>query len=201
MAEADIPVHEAIARKKRGRLVLGIFMLVCAAPIVASYVAYYVVKPTSRTNYGTLIEPQLPVPELGAVTLEGRPFDISSLAGKWIMISADAARCDVPCATKLFEMRQLRLIVGKDQDRIERVWFITDDGEVPAAVLAAYPGMVMLRCDPAMLARWLPAEDGIVNHLYLVDPHQHLMMRFPHDPDPYRVKRDLTKLLGASEIG
>jgi hypothetical protein len=201
MSEVAAPVDVDIRRRNRGRLVLGIFLVICAAPIVASYLAYYVVKPSSRTNYGTLIEPQRPVPSLAATTLDGQPFDLSSLAGKWLMVTVDRARCDVPCATKLFEMRQLRLVVGKDQDRIERVWFITDEALVPAAVLAAYPGTVMLRANETTLSQWLPADDSIANHLFLVDPHQHLMMRFPNDADPYRIKRDLTKLLGASEIG
>jgi hypothetical protein len=201
VSELATPLAVDNKQRNRNRWVLGLFLLICAAPIVASYLAYYVVKPTSRTNYGTLIEPQRPVPPLVATTLDGQPFDLSTLAGRWLMISVDQAHCGVPCATKLFEMRQLRLIVGKDQDRIERVWFITDEAAVPAAVLAAYPGTVMLRADEAELSKWLPADDSIANHLYLVDPHQHLMMSYPNDPDPYRIKRDLVKLLGASEIG
>jgi hypothetical protein len=39
------------------------------------------------------------------------------------------------------------------------------------------------------------------NHLYLIDPLGHLMMRFPKDPDPSKVKKDLSKLLRASAIG
>jgi hypothetical protein len=199
MAET-VAVSE-VTRKRQGRRVLVFFFAICAAPIIASYLSYYVIKPSARTNYGTLIEPQRPVPLLQLQTLEGKPFDLSSLSGKWVMLSADGGKCGVPCATKLYEMRQLRLITGKDQERIERVWFITDNAPVDQAVLLAYPGTLMVRADAAALAAWLPAQDAIADHLYLVDPHQHLMMQFPRDPDPYQVKRDLTHLLAASEIG
>ena len=33
---------------------LGI-LAVCAAPVIASYLAYYVIKPGGRSNYGELI--------------------------------------------------------------------------------------------------------------------------------------------------
>ncbi len=187
--------------KKRNRLVLGAFLLICAAPIVASYLAYFVFKPAARTNYGTLVEPQRTVPELHASTLDGKPFSWDKLAGVWVMISVDGATCGESCATKLYEMRQIRLTTGKDRERIACVWFITDDKEVPRAVLEAYAGTTMLRVDPTTLDAWLLPSDASRDHLFLVDPHRNLMMQFPRDADPYRVKRDLSKLLMASEIG
>ena len=43
---------------KSNRLILVIFILVCAAPVIASYLFYFVIKPDKRTNYGDLIDPQ-----------------------------------------------------------------------------------------------------------------------------------------------
>jgi hypothetical protein len=37
--------------------------------------------------------------------------------------------------------------------------------------------------------------------IYLVDPLGNLMMRFPEDPDPSRMKKDLSKLLKWSRVG
>ena len=195
--------------RRSNRLILVLFMLICAAPVIASYLFYFVIKPDKRTNYGDLIDPQLAVPTLDATTLDGKPYALESLAGRWLMLSADQAVCPEACAKKLYEMRQIRLTTGKDRDRVELVWFVTDAQNVPQRVLDAYPNVIMLRVDPSRLAAWLPGTSrsasapasGFTDHLYLVDPHQHLMMRFPSDPDPYRVKRDLTKLLSASEIG
>ena len=190
---------------KSNRLILVIFILVCAAPVIASYLFYFVIKPDKRTNYGDLIDPQRAVPTLDATTLDGKPYDLASLAGRWVMLSADEATCPEVCAKKLYEMRQIRLTTGKDRDRVELVWFVTDSKAVPQLVQDAYPNVIMLRVNPARLASWLPGTSapasGFTDHLYMLDPHQHLMMRFPTDPDPYRVKRDLSKLLSASEIG
>jgi hypothetical protein len=37
--------------------------------------------------------------------------------------------------------------------------------------------------------------------VFLVDPLGNLMMRFPKDPDPNRMKKDLIHLLKVSRIG
>ena len=54
-------------------------MLICAAPVVASYFAYYVVRPEGRRVYGELIDPQRPLPRLIATSREGAPVDLRTL--------------------------------------------------------------------------------------------------------------------------
>jgi hypothetical protein len=79
---------------------------------------------------------------------------------------------------------------------------VTDDAEVPAIVRNAYGKVHMLRVAPQSLMAWLapgPSEWG--ESIYLVDPMGHLMMRWPAEPDPNGMKRDLLKLLRASRVG
>jgi len=49
---------EAIdARTRRGRLQMLFLLLACAAPVLASYFAYYVIKPAGgKTNFGVLVQ-------------------------------------------------------------------------------------------------------------------------------------------------
>jgi hypothetical protein len=42
-------------------------------------------------------------------------------------------------------MRQLRTMQGKDMDRIERVWLITDDEPLDTMLIREYDGTHMLR--------------------------------------------------------
>src|SRR3954469_15500526 len=60
-------------RTRRGRWKMLAVMLVCAAPVVASYFTYYVVRPEGRRNYGELIEPQRPLPPPLAQASDGLP--------------------------------------------------------------------------------------------------------------------------------
>ena len=188
----------------RGRWKLLVVILVCAAPMILSYLMYYVVKPEGRTNYGDILDPrQYPMPELAMTDLDGKPSALKGFEGKWIMLNVDGGACDETCNRQLYEMRQLRTAQGKEMDRIERVWLITDDAPVPEQVKADYEGTHMLRVAPETLQAWLPVEQGasIADHMYMIDPRSNLMMRWPKDADPSRVKRDIGKLLRASSIG
>ncbi|QCP48110.1 cytochrome C oxidase subunit I [Trinickia violacea] len=190
---------------QRGRWTLLLLALICAAPIVVSYLTYYVIKPAGgKTNYGTLVEPQRPIPDSLIVTDEnGKPIKFDSLRGRWLMISVDGSACDKGCATKLYFMRQVRATQGAERERVVTVWLRTDSGAVPDVIAHAYPDTKMLAADPAAVAAWLPAETGTqdTDHIYLVDPNGNLMMRFPKNPDPSKIKGDLTKLLKWSSIG
>jgi hypothetical protein len=103
-------------------------------------------------------------------------------------------------------MRQLRLMQGKDADRIERVWLITDKEPLDTLIIREFDGTRMLRADAATVASWLPADAGTTpaDHIYLIDPLGHLMMRFPKDPqfqEVRKVYKDINKLLKASSVG
>lgn len=190
--------------KKRTNWTLFLVIAVCAAPMILSYFTYYVIKPQGRTNYGELIDPRAyPIPDLGITTLDGQPASLNDYAGKWIMLQADAAACPQRCTDKLLWQRQVRLTQGKDMDRIERVWLVTDDQPLATVLMKEYDGTHILRVDAKKLAAWLPVEQGTgaADHIYMIDPLGNLMMRFPKDPDPNKIKKDITKLLKASRIG
>jgi hypothetical protein len=188
----------------KGRWKLLAVVAVCAAPMIFSYLTYYVIKPTGRTNYGALIDPRLyPIPALGTTTLDGKPAGLEAFKGKWIMLHVGGGDCPQACRDQLVAMRQLRLMQGKAMDRVERVWLITDAAPLDTMLMRVIEGTHMLRADAAALNKWLPVEQGgnPADHMYLIDPLGNLMMRFPKDADPNKVKKDIAKLLKASAIG
>jgi hypothetical protein len=192
--ENKVSEQAAKLARRNGRLKLFVLLFVCAAPIIASYVTYYIIKPSGRTNYGAFIDQRShPMPKLASTTLDGRPETLKVGGGA----------CDEACAQQLFAMRQLRTMQGKNMDRVERVWLITDREPIDTMLIRQYDDMHMLRVAPEQLAKWLPAEAGtrLEDHIFLVDPRSNLMMRFPKDPDPRKVHKDLSKLLKASAIG
>jgi hypothetical protein len=193
-----------VPQRRSGRRQLFLVLAVCAAPLLASYFTYYVIKPQSRTNYGTLIDPRShPLPPLGSTTLDGAAATLEAFRGKWLLLQVDAASCQQACQEKLRDMRQLRLAQGKDMERIERIWLITNAQAPATSLIREYDGTRLLRVRPQALDAWLPAEAGasVTDHLYLIDPLGNLMMRFPKNADPNRIKKDLSRLLKASAIG
>jgi hypothetical protein len=184
---------------------LYLLLAVCLAPVVASYTVYYLLPPSGRTNYGALIEPQRPLPALGLRRLDGAAVEAASLRGAWLMVQVDGGACDEACRNKLWQMRQVRLTTGKDAERVQRVWLIVDDAPLATSVIREYDGTMFLRARADEVAAFLPlpAEDGarLADHVWLVDPLGNLMLRWPKDADPSRMKKDLIKLLKASKIG
>lgn len=194
----------ARSRVLGGRLRLLLLLLAFAAPVVASYFSYYVIRPDGRTNYGTLIQPTRSMPaELALRRLDGSPLAPAALHGQWLLVAVGPAACDAGCEQRLLLQRQLREMLGRDRDRIDRVWLIPDAG-VPAPALRqaleATGAMLLLHADAQALARWLAPQAGstLAEHLYIVDPMGEWMMRMPAHPDPKKMKTDLDRLLRAS---
>ena len=191
-------------RTRMGRIKMLLVWAVCAAPVVASYFMYYVVRPEGRTNHGALIQPVRAMPEPAALplhNLQGTPVLPASLKGQWLLVSVASAECAAACERTLYLQRQLRESLGRDKDRIDRVWLVSGDAPVREALLPALEQASVLRVAQADLARWLQPEAGrqLADHLYLVDPRGDWMMRFPANVDFTKAKRDLTRLLKASE--
>jgi hypothetical protein len=191
------------ARTRSGRIKMLLVLLACAAPVLASYFMYFVVRPDARSNYGTLILPTRAMPALPMQTLDGKPLAASVLKGQWLLIAVGPAECPEGCQKRLFMQRQLREMLGRERDRIDKLWLISDDAAVSPALRAALddePALTVLRVPREALAAWLApaAGAGLDEHLYLVDPMGEWMMRFPVPADPARIKRDLDRLLRAA---
>lgn len=201
-------------RRRAWVTVLAIFLL-SLAPIVAAVVVYLNPQwwPQDTSNYGQLIQPQREMPsssDLPLTTLDGKPFDLQSMKGKWLLIAADGGACPDACARKLFIIRNTHASQGKNVDRLARIWFITDDEPVPQKVLDSYQGTIMVRARPGQLAHFLlggdasasgPEQPALQAPMWMVDPLGHLMMQFPADADPVKVRDDVSKLVYNSRIG
>lgn len=194
---------DPIVQRKNGRIKMLAILAVCLAPVIASYFTYYVIKPTARTNYGELLDPaKYPTPNLDAKTLEGTALALDDYKGKWLLIQVDVGSCNQLCKVKLLDMRQVRLTLGKEMDRFERVWLITDDQVLDEKTVQISDGVHLLRVKSSAVNAWLATNgSNPSNFFYVVDPRGNLMMRFPKSVNLYKMKADLTKLLTASSIG
>lgn len=195
-AEASVP-------NRSGRWKMVAVLLVCAAPVIASYFMYYVIRPEGRRNYGELVDPQRPLPNAPAIDANGLAGNLTTLKGQWLLMSVAGAACDQPCQQRLYFQRQLRESLGKEKDRLDWVWLINDDAAIEARLRPALSSATLLRVPSLALAQWLPPAAGqqVEDHLYVVDPLGNLMMRFPANMDTAgaaKAKRDLDRLLRAS---
>ena len=178
---------------KRARLKLAALGLFFVLPVVAATLAWWLdLTPGAAANYGTLVPPKpvaLPQPGL--------------LKGKWVLVHFDASACGEACERKLYIMRQVRRATGRDMDRVARLWLTTDDvAAVRPELMAAIDGTIVApQRSIAGAQAHFPAEGALTDHVFLVDPLGNVMMRFPKDPDPSRLIKDLQRMLRLSRFG
>jgi cytochrome oxidase Cu insertion factor (SCO1/SenC/PrrC family) len=179
-----------VSPEAKRALVVALIFSACAAPIVLGTAAYYLQWGTPATaNYGELLSPR---------SLEGATFQ--ALRGKWVLVTFDAAACGAQCEKKLYVVRQVRRAQGAGAERIERLWLVADDGTPRAQLRAAIEGT---HIEPISRAGGAEAsfQGNRAEHIYLVDPLGNLMMRYPGDPEPAKMIKDLERLLKVSRVG
>lgn len=201
------PVQAAVedgSRTRAGRIRMLLVMAVCAAPILFSYLTYYVIRPQSTSSFGQLIEPQKEIPAITVTDLNGQGIALQSLRGQWLLVMVAGGACDDACERMLYVQRQLHKSLGREKEKVDRVWLVTDQAPVKEALVQALQGATVLRADSQALAQWLSPADGreLKDHFYLVDPMGRWMMRFPPEQEGIeaaaKIKRDLERLLRAA---
>lgn len=181
----------------RAKLVL--IAALFAAPILASYLVYFFGHAKPTANHGELLLPPAQASAQIFRAPDGAAFSLRDLRGRWILVAQSGAACDDACLAKAVAMRQVRLALGRDAVRVERVLLIAGGPAPDPAKLSAFPGMHVALGPPGS---GLDARArGDLDHVYLVDPNGNVMMRWGAGDDPKGMLQDLQRLLRASQIG
>lgn len=190
------------------RLQIPLLLLVFVAPFVVAF--FY--KPTHFMNTGELVKPPRPIADVALQTLDGKPAHFGELKSKWSLIYFGPAACKVtgPCPSNLYKMRQIRLAQGKNANRVQYVFVVTDKAQMDKlrAMLHEYPHLrVLTGSSEAIhaLARQFALKAGSpldgLGRIYMVDPLGNLMMSYGADADPTGMRKDLARLLKVSRVG
>ncbi len=186
-----------------------LMFILFALPITASYLAFFFWKPKVTNNLGELIAPVIAMPMVKFDLMDGKDAPDTagekSMRGKWLMVMRDSGSCDADCSKKLYTLRQARLILNKDLNRVARI-FLVDDGVVPNAQLQQdFVGTAFVMAGGSEWLDRLPREkDDLTNgrgYIYAVDPMGNLFMRYKADDDIKSVAADFRRVLKASQLG
>lgn len=176
-------------------LIFSIFLL----PIAASVITYRFFRPQPTANHGELLLPPARATAQAFERAGGGSFAFSSLDGRWAMVMADSGACGAACVEKLIMMRQVRLALGRDAERVARVYIVDDRRAPEPRLLEPFQGTEAVLAPPGVALA--PLASGDRHHVYLVDPHGNVMMRWPAPSDGKGMLLDLQQLLKASQIG
>lgn len=179
------------------------------APLAVAFLIYYGTdwRPVRSTSHGDLITPARPLPEASLAMPEGKTTVPGFLKDKWSMVYIDHGTCDMECRHALADMRQVRLALGKEMARVQRIFLYTGSCCDEQYFSAEQAGLIRANIDSAEGAALLAVfpSDGTpavnARRIYFVDPLGNLMMSYPPQAAAKGVLTDLKKLLGLSHIG
>ena len=183
----------------RGRLVFLLLAAVFLGPLALATWMYQAGKlqPEGRTNHGVLLEPIVSLPDAVADSPIHETGD-----GHWVLLYANDTACEQPCRDSLYTLRQSRLMLGREMDRLVRVFLHGETLPDTLFLAEEHEGLVALQ-DGALLVlldNKKPA-DVTAGGYFLVDPLGNLVMYFEPDIDPSAMVEDIKHLLELSRIG
>jgi cytochrome oxidase Cu insertion factor (SCO1/SenC/PrrC family) len=160
---------------------------------------------TSTQNHGSLIQPAQPLHEFKLTAKDGSTWDSKQFTGKWTLLYIGNETCDLYCQANLFKMRQVRLSLGRDSERVQRKYLGLNNhqstGEINK-IFSKYPRMQIAWFDASAVNEQLPQlKERPVHQIYVIDPLGNLMMWYPKNATSKGIKNDLKRLLKVSKIG
>lgn len=184
----------------RGRIQFLLIAAVFLGPLLLAAWMYYAgqdLAPAGRSNHGALLDPIVKLTD----ELPESPLHAHN-DGHWVLLYANSGRCDESCEHSLYTLRQSRLMLGKEMDRLVRVFLHGD--HLPDTVMLADEHQGLITLQDGSLGRLLDnnrpaaqAEGGF----FLADPLGNLVMYFPPEIDPAAMVEDIKHLLELSRIG
>jgi hypothetical protein len=205
MAVHSLPDPHLTSLPPSGRSKLLAMFLACSLPVLLAIFVFYVLKPSGQANFGELIHPARPMPAVTLLNDKAQPIELVQLKGQWLLVNVGSAACDNDCAQHLFIQRQLREMLNKDKDRVDRVWLLADDTPINPEVQPLLGDTTILRVSVPVLQAWLgdmPLTQA-TQQLFVIDPQGNAMLRMPADMQGKQAsaaKNMLQKLLMASVV-
>lgn len=178
---------------------LGLISLVFFGPLLLAAWMYWSgnLTPREQSNNGALLAPVVNIRDV----LPESPV-LPLVDGQWLMLYAAEGPCTELCRDGLYRQRQTRLMLGREMERVARV-FLHDDSPLDTVFLEGEHAGLKTINDKA-LADFLEnkrPQDRLPGGIYLFDPLANLVMYFPPDLEPRELVDDVKHLLKLSRIG
>lgn len=183
----------------RSRLILLGVALVFIIPILVSwYLVFFsdFKKGDGGTQKGELISPVIPLGEPEVFNLKSKT--IGSINGKWTLLFFVENECNQLCEDKLYQLRQIRLALGKDRDKVDRL-LVSKNKQQWSQYTNSFNGQKYI--DPTsrdynrLIKKFNDYADLDLKATYLIDPYGFLMMKYPQDDNPMGTIKDIERLI------
>jgi hypothetical protein len=160
----------------------------------------------TTTNYGDLITPpvRLRIEPLQWIT-GPKVYGSRYFHGRWTLVYIGGANCNPDCRAAIYATRQIRLALGEEIRRVQRLYVVTHHPQKLAFLKVEDPDLTIAlargRAGRDFIRQFFKAAHArLGQRIYLVDPMGNLMMSYPAAVNPAGLLRDLKRLLSVSAI-
>jgi hypothetical protein len=188
-----------IDKQLKGRLALVGIALMFFVPI---FVSWYLVffsdyKDGIKTvNNGVLISPIINLSNLDMKSFSDDK--IYSQDRTWILAFLIKQDCNKLCQENLYQIRQIRLAIGKDQDKLERL-VLSKASLDWDNYKKEYPGQKYIDSSMINFDEIVSAFKSNLelksDSIYLIDPYGNLMMQYKNGTEPTGIIKDIERLI------
>jgi hypothetical protein len=189
--------------QRKGRLQLLLLAAIFFGPVLLAWLLYEPggsLQPGDTTAHGELITPVKLVPDENLSV--ARDKQDSPYPGLWTIVHIGDGTCDENCAASLYETRQVRKALGKEDKRVQRIFFLLDAAPLNETIAEQHPSLKVFTADDELTLEFITAiEPYNTRDVFLIDPLGNLIMRFTPETGMKDMHKDLKKLLKISHIG
>ena len=210
------------ADKGNGRMVL---LLIAGIPVTmilaATWLWWFVMRgdldlvgALGTANRGDLVQPPRALPEHAVQSASGAPMPWTNREHQWtLLVSNPGAACAEDCESKLYLTRQIHIALGKEFNRVRRLYIgdrpatgtalavaaLSDDRPLPdsfpALLETEHQGVTSLQVSPETYRELFAESLEDPSTWYLVDPAGWVMMSYDSQDSYKDVISDIKFLL------
>jgi hypothetical protein len=181
--------------QRSGRWILLALAGVCLLPLMLALYFRYVAPPAVTPMAGKPLTPFV-FPYASVQQMDGQRLAPPGVSGQWWVVVTGAGACNMACRDVLYLTRQARTAQGRNMERLQRVWILTDATRPSAELLASHPDLQLLLATDERVVRLLGGEtDGAAAPIHLVDRRGYVVFRYEATVAPGAFIRELGKLV------
>ena len=188
MSEAKTPVN-----RRRGRLQLLLILLGVIGPMILATGMYKLQfwVPEGRSYHGELIGNGQTRADIGVQAQEER----------WQLLVTAPKDCSVDCQQLVYLARQIQIGLGRDAARASHALAIAQplNSDYETKLQREYPQLQRYSLDLPAYTKGTQGND--TPHLWIIDPHGNLVLRYDPTVKGKDLLNDLRHLLKLSNIG
>jgi cytochrome oxidase Cu insertion factor (SCO1/SenC/PrrC family) len=193
----------SLNQKNKGKLTLiGIFLLFFIPIISAWYLVFYTdfMKDSKGTQHGRLISPVVNIGEIKAKEILS--MNEVLISKKWVLVFIQNKICGTFCKERLYQLRQIRLALGEDRDKVERLVIFNQENDLNE-FKELYSGQKFIDDSftnyQLLVKKFMNYDSDTTNSIFLIDPYGFLMMQYPQGTEPKGIIKDIEKLIKNSK--